>query len=137
MGGVIFMYNVITFYTHIFSTCTYTLFMAMSYFISFIVNLSKQLRLRMSNNNNNKSSFNSVSSYSKNINDRGNKSPDEDEEIIVISTPPEICTSFPPIGRNIVILQTNCFSERKPVHDWKYFGKRISSYYQPQPDSRG
>ena len=53
----------------------------------------------------------------------------------MIGTTPEISTSFSPTVRNIVIPQTNCFSERKPVHDWQYFGKRISSYYQPEPDT--
>ena len=45
----------------------------------------------------------------KNINDRGNKSPVEDEEIIIIGTTPAISTSFSPIGRNIVVPQANRF----------------------------
>ena len=88
-------------------------------------------------------SFKSASYSSKTINGHGNKSPIEDEEIIIIGTNPEISTSFPPIGINIVI--PNLFSsERRLDHNWKSSGQRNSyyyqkksatdlSYYQPQP----
>ena len=53
----------------------------------------------------------------------------------IVVTTPETITSFSPIGRNLVIPQTNSCSERKPVHNWKYFGEHNSSYFQPQPDA--
>ena len=37
-----------------------------------------------------------------------------------------------PIGINIEIPQTHCFSEKKD-HNWKSRGQHDSSYYQPQP----
>ena len=40
-------------------------------------------------------------------------------------------TMFLIIGRNIVILQTNVFSERKQDHNWKCSGQHNSFYYQP------
>ena len=53
----------------------------------------------MSNcNNNNKNSVNSASSSSKNINEHGNKSPVEDEEIGIIGITPEISTFFHQLG---------------------------------------
>ena len=51
----------------------------------------------------------------------------------IIGTTPETITSFSPIGRNVVIPQTNIFSERKSVLNCKSFGEHNSSYYQPQP----
>ena len=43
-------------------------------------------------------SFNSASYSPKNINVDGNKSPVEDEEIIIIGTTPEISTFFHQLG---------------------------------------
>ena len=80
-------------------------------------------------------SFNSASYSSKNINEHGNKSPVEDEQIIIVGTTPEISTGFSPIGINIVIPQTNSFSERKQYHNLKSCGQNNSSSYQPQPST--
>ena len=80
-----------------------------------------------------KSSLNSASYSSKNINKHGNKLPVEYEDTRNIGTIPTISVSFSPIGRNIVIPKPNRFSERKKVHNWQYFGKQDASYYKPQP----
>ena len=77
--------------------------------------------------------MNSASYYSKNINEHGNKSPVEDEYIIIIVTTPAIGKCFSPIGRNIVIPQTNSFRKRKRFYNWRSCGKHNSNYYQPQP----
>ena len=73
-------------------------------------------------NNNKKMSFNSASYSSKTMNENGNKSPVEDEDIIIIDTTPAISTSFSTIGRNIVIPQTHYFSEIKKYYNWQYGG---------------
>ena len=57
------------------------------------------------NNNNSKIPFNNESEYSKNINEHGDKSSVEDEDIRIIGTNPVMSTIFSPIGRNIVIPQ--------------------------------
>ena len=87
----------------------------------------------MSNYNDKKKSFNSESYSYKNINEHRNKSPVEDEEIRIIGTNPAISTSFSPIGKNIVIPQTNRFIERKTDHNRQYCVKPNSSYYQTKP----
>ena len=69
----------------------------------------------------------------KKVNDRGNKSPVEDEEIRIIGTTPVISTSFSIICINIVIPQTHRSSEIKQNQNWQYHGQHNSSYYQPQP----
>ena len=65
-----------------------------------------------------KMSFTSASYSSKNINEHRNKSPVENENIIIIDTTPEISTSFSPICRKIVIPQINRFRKIKPVNNW-------------------
>ena len=80
-----------------------------------------------------KRSFNIVSYYSKKINEHGKKIAVKEEDIIIISTTPEISTIFSPIGRNVSIPQTHHFSERKKDHNWKSCGQHNSSDYQPQP----
>ena len=62
------------------------------------------------NNNNNKKFIKECIILFQKINENYNKSHVEDGETIIIGTTPEISTSFSPIGRNIVILQTNCLS---------------------------
>ena len=83
-------------------------------------------------NNNNKSSFKSASYSSKNINQHGNKSAFEDEDIIIIGTTPSISTSFSPIDINIVIPKTSHFNEIKTDYNCQYLGQHNSLYYQPQ-----
>ena len=83
-------------------------------------------------NKNQKRAFNSASYSSKNINEHSNKSPVEDQDIIIIGTTPARSTSFSPTGINIVIPQTHCFSEIKQDNNWQYHGQHNSSYYQPQ-----
>ena len=95
-------------------------------------------------NNTKRMSFNSESHTSKDITEHGNYSPVEDEDIIFIGTTPEISVIVSPIGKNIVIPQTNRFSERKSDHNRQpprqhnsfYHQPKsapYSSYYQPQP----
>ena len=84
-------------------------------------------------------SFNSASYSPKNINVDGNKSPVEDEEIIIIGTTPVISTIISPIRITIVIPQKIVLVEEKIYHNWQSpsYGQSQfatdSSYYQPQP----
>ena len=79
---------------------------------------------RMSNyNKNNKSAWKSSSNPSKNINEHGKQSYLEEDSVIIIGIRPEISSHISPIGQNIVIPKTNCFSEKSPDHNCQYSGQ--------------
>ena len=57
----------------------------------------------------------------------------EDDCVKIIGTRPPISCNVSPIGQNIVIPNTNRFSEKRPDHNRQTCGQHDSSYYQPQP----
>ena len=83
------------------------------------------------NNKNNKSSWNSSSNPSKNIDQHVKQLFLEEDSVIIIVTRPPISSHVSPIGQHIVISKKNVLV-KKPDHNWKYCGKQHYSYYQPQ-----
>ena len=135
--GNIYIFRVITYDSHISSkfTCIF-LWLCTCYAFLFIINYHQNYFIGCSTTTTTtKSVFNSASYSSKNITGHDKKSHAEHEEIKFIRTRPEISRYFSPIGRNIEIPQTHCFSESKLDSNWQSFGQQYSSYYQPQPDT--
>ena len=64
---------------------------------------------------NNKNACNSSSNPYKNIDEHGKQSSLEEEFVRIICTSPEISSHVSPIGQNIVIPDTNSFSEKDQV----------------------
>ena len=66
-------------------------------------------------NDNNKSAWNSSSTPPKNIDEHDKQSSLEKDSVRIIDTSPEISSYVSPIGQNIWIPKTNCFSEKYQI----------------------
>ena len=70
---------------------------------------------------------------SKNIDEHGKQSSLEEDSVKIIGTRPPISCHVSTIGQNLLIPNTNRFSEKIPDHDQQNHRQHYSSYYQAQP----